>query len=99
MTVGYRAPQIKNYVLEGDGDRRHGTASVYTSHGCRCTKCRKGNATRMAQQRWRMAKVGLKPGDPRHGTRGGYVNWGCRCTQCSEVHKQACKDYYWGNKA
>ncbi len=33
------------------GKMKHGTATAYSYHACRCTKCKRGNRTRMAEYR------------------------------------------------
>lgn len=31
--------KIKNKIVEGDGDPRHGSTNGYRNHGCRCPEC------------------------------------------------------------
>ena len=72
-------------------DPRHGKASTYTNHGCRCDLCREANRTYpphlAATVRYRR-KLGQQPRKIgityEHGTRYGYIRGGCRCPGCTE---------------
>lgn len=58
---------------------RHGTVSGYNAHECRCAKCSKAWAAKIAERRDGRPK--LKRGDPRHGL-NGYTNYRCKCEIC-----------------
>lgn len=66
-----------------EGDRRHGTNTGYTNHGCRCKPCTYAASAHRAVLFARRVAKGLPPGDDRHGTTNGYSNWGCRCDLCT----------------
>lgn len=81
---------IKNPVQPGDGDPRHGSASTYTNHVCRCDLCRAAWA--QAQQRRKDARVlrlSALPPD-QHGKASTYSNHSCRCRACTDA-STACK--------
>ncbi len=73
-------------------DPRHGKASTYTNHGCRCDLCREASRTYpphlAATVRYRR-KLGQQPRKIgityEHGTRYGYIRGGCRCPGCTEA--------------
>ena len=68
---------------------KHGTATGYNYHGCRCDECRKAatKATRASRLRGRKARDTQMPAAA-HGTVGGYTNWQCRCDACLAVGRQ-----------
>jgi hypothetical protein len=49
---------LKRPPLE-PGDERHGTASAYMNHGCRCDQCRAGNADYMREYRRARSGIGI----------------------------------------
>lgn len=65
----------------------HG-ATCYTSHACRCDKCRAANTARVKRQRYDRDPSILPP--ERHGRTAIYTNWGCRCEACTKAHKAYC---------
>lgn len=77
---------IKNPVQAGDGDPRHGSASTYTNHACRCVMCRAAWAR--AQQRRKDARLSRLSSLPpaQHGQASTYGNYNCRCRACTDAN-------------
>lgn len=67
-------------------DPRHGTATGYRYHKCRCKLCRDAHAKLTAM--WKKGRPPLAPDDPRHGTDNGYKNYDCRCVRCREAKSE-----------
>lgn len=44
---------IRNRIVEGDGDTRHGYLSTYTNHDCRCPACKAAHSAYMAEYKAR----------------------------------------------
>lgn len=76
-------------IWKDPAHEKHGTATGYTSYGCRCDRC---SGARKAQVARRYAK-GLSPGDRRHGTAAAYEGWGCRCEKCREAEARKLRAY------
>lgn len=69
-------------------DPRHGDASTYSNHGCRCQPCRDAKAAYM--KAWRYAngeRLAADPGFAEHGHASTYVNYRCRCMACTNAHR------------
>lgn len=61
---------------------KHGTASTYNNHGCRCIPCTDAQGVALQSWRSRRGRLGVHgPRQPRHGVRSQYVK-GCRCDLC-----------------
>lgn len=72
-------------------DPRHGRASTYCNHRCRCGACRAAWSEHVAQQRAQRVAKGLAPDDPRHGKATTYGNWNCRCRACTDAWAAAAR--------
>ena len=73
---------------------RHGTASAYVNHKCRCAVCKAHNTER--KRRIRTAKVAA---DTPHGTYNGYLNYQCRCRPCTDANAAHRRDWRAARKA
>lgn len=65
---------------------RHGSASTYCNHGCRCRPCTtawsvKNSSLRQQRRAKTAANGGVAPVDS-HGSPSTFSNWGCRCGEC-----------------
>lgn len=78
---------VKNRMIPGDGDPRHGTANGYTNQGCRCDLCRAANVELNKRQRAKR-EGSLAPDDPRHGKPSTYSNYRCRCELCRAANAE-----------
>jgi hypothetical protein len=80
------------------GELKHGKASTYRKHACRCEDCRIAAGSSGAQARAKVATervlVGGRLVHPRgtHGVEGGYIYYSCRCLDCTAAHTQAAAD-------
>lgn len=81
-------------------DPRHGIASSYVNHACRCQPCRDawskyhqpyGAAAR--RRRGQLPRKPARPIDEIHGTRYAYVKRGCRCAECRKAAANYQADY------
>jgi len=68
---------------------RHGTASSYNNHCCRCDKCREANTRRI--EHYRKRRSFLDSSEMPHGTDNCYTNYCCRCEDCKLAHSKANK--------
>jgi hypothetical protein len=68
------------------GGFTHGV-SGYVNYGCRCGRCRSGNAEYQRRSRaQRRVKLAAGQGAPAHGNTNTYNNWACRCRPCTAAH-------------
>lgn len=70
---------------------KHGTASTYRNHGCRCSACRE--AARAAHADW---KATVTSRDALRHDNSTYVNYGCRCETCKAAHSAYERQRYQG---
>jgi hypothetical protein len=67
------------------GEYDHGHPTKY-AQGCRCTKCRAGNAERCRGQQRRRVSDPEAADRAGHGNASTYQNYGCRCRPCTEAN-------------
>lgn len=89
-----------NYGRLSPDDPRHGSASTYRNHGCRCDACKKANTR--SHLEWSHRRGYHKPraewlaeirlvADSRHDLAG--YSRGCRCDICRKASADYQRDY------
>lgn len=69
--------------VPAEGPRwRHGSASTYRNHGCRCQACTAAHTEKCAQGVAARRGVPI-PAHVGHGKVTTYNNWSCRCDDCT----------------
>ena len=66
-------------------DMKHGTITAYTTHGCRCAKCRGVGTAYKRMLRQRKARGPIPAW--RHGTASCYNEYACRCGPCTDAER------------
>lgn len=74
---------------------RHGTASTYRNHGCRCVDCREAQRVKITAERRRrgVRPIGETQQPLKHGTTYAYRHVGCRCPPCRAANTEAVAKY------
>lgn len=62
---------------------RHGTATAYQYHGCRCAFCQEVPTKKIAEEREKFAQGKRQP---THGKTSTYRVYGCRCGPCTRAN-------------
>ena len=72
---------------------KHGSATTYQHHGCRCRECCAAATEKMREWRRKIRQAGPPPG-VQHGLDSTYVNYKCRCEPCRDARTQYLIRYY-----
>jgi hypothetical protein len=68
---------------------------AYRYAGCRCDRCRDGQANYVYDEvRGRAARLAANPSLVPHGRESTYTNWRCRCRPCTVAHARQCHKRY-----